>query len=643
MNRDWPADADQGMYDSNASKASAAPGWHGRRPALYVLTVSLVGLLIVGLAGMAIWQARTGYRERASLATQNLARLYAQRLGDRFDKLDLSLRLLSRAHAETLKPGAGQDMAFTALLQQHQSLHADLLSLQLTDARGRVQWSSRALPQATFDLAAHAFFTRARDEPAAGLLVDGPLQAVGSRDWVIVLARRVNATDGGFAGVLYATVATSSLGPVLASAELGPAGAATLRTTELALVHRHPDTRGAVGSKEVSPQLREAVRRAPTLGSYRASTAIDGIERSNAYHRLEHYPFYVLVGLATAAEQAAWRAEALTLAGMALLALLTTALSAGLLYRRTALLAAREAELRKVQHLAGMGNWTWDCQSGVHYWSPQIYRLYGRAPQAGPASYPEVQRYFAPHSWTALAACVERCLQDGTPYQCDAELQREDGTRRWVHICGEAARDARGRVRRLHGTVQDITALKQTHAEMEHYAYHDALTGLPNRLLLMDRLPQALALAERQGRLLALCYLDLDGFKPVNDHHGHAAGDQVLGAVAQRLAQCMRGNDTVARLGGDEFVILMNQLGHVGEAVVALQRLIALLRQPIELGGGRPSVSISACAGVAVFPDDAERPEVLLSQADLALYEGKRRGHGSVCLYSELVATVIQT
>jgi len=397
-----------------------------------------------------------------------------------------------------------------------------------------------------------------------------------------------------------------------------------------------------VGSKEVSAQLREAVHRAPAAGVYLASTAIDGIERSNAYQRLDQYPFYVLVGLATSADRAAWRAEALSLAGLALLALLVTALSAGLLYRRTALLAAREAELRKVQHLAGMGNWSWDCQSDEHYWSPEIYRLYGRAPQAGPAVYPEVQRYFTPHSWTALSACVERCLQDGTPYQCDAELQRGDGARRWVHICGEAARDARGRVRRLHGTVQDITALKQTHAEMEHYAYHDALTGLPNRLLLMDRLPQALALAERQGRRLALCYLDLDGFKPVNDRHGHAAGDQVLRVVAQRLAQCMRGNDTVARLGGDEFVILMNQLEQVGEAVAALQRVIALLRQPIELHG-QPSVRISACAGVAIFPDDAGLPDVLLGQADLALYEGKRRGPGSVCLYSELVAMAIQT
>jgi len=632
------------MHDSKANKARAASprAEHGQRPALYALTVCLVGLLILGLAGLAIWQSRAGYRERASLVTQNLARLYAQRIGDRFDKLDLSLQLLSQAYTEQLGHGIEAGRNLPALLTLHRTLHPEFLSLRIADAGGQVRWSDSPLPTSLVSLEGRAFYQRARAEPDAGLIVDGPLLARISKVWVIVLARRLSAADGSFAGVLYANVATSSLGPVLASAELGPAGAATLRNAELALVHRHPDTHGAVGSKEVSAQLREAVRRAPAAGVYLASTAIDGIERSNAYQRLAHYPFYVLVGLATSADQAAWRTEALTLAGLALLALLVTALSAGLLYRRTALLAAREAELRKVQHLAGMGNWTWDCQSGEHYWSPQIYRLYGRAPQAGPAVYPEVQRYFAPHSWTALAACVERCLQDGTPYQCDAELQREDGARRWVHICGEAARDARGRVRRLHGTVQDITALKQTHAEMEHYAYHDALTGLPNRLLLMDRLPQALALAERQGRRLALCYLDLDGFKPVNDRHGHAAGDQVLRVVAQRLAQCMRGNDTVARLGGDEFVILMNQLEQVGEAVAALQRVIALLRQPIELQG-QPSVRISACAGVAIFPDDAGLPEVLLGQADLALYEGKRRGPGSVCLYSELVAMAIQT
>ncbi len=128
-------------------------------------------------------------------------------------------------------------------------------------------------------------------------------------------------------------------------------------------------------------------------------------------------------------------------------------------------LSRSEAALKEAQHLAGIGNWTWDIQSDTHSWSEEIYRIYGRALTLPPAIYPEVQQYFTPESWARLAAAVEKGMAEGAPYECDAEVVRPDGMRRWIVARGEATRDADGHVVKMHGTVQDITVRK--HAEEE--------------------------------------------------------------------------------------------------------------------------------------------------------------------------------
>jgi diguanylate cyclase (GGDEF)-like protein len=161
--------------------------------------------------------------------------------------------------------------------------------------------------------------------------------------------------------------------------------------------------------------------------------------------------------------------------------------------------------------------------------------------------------------------------------------------------------------------------------KIEQIAFHDALTGLPNRLLVADRLHQALAQAERSGQMLAVCYLDLDGFKPVNDTFGHAAGDTLLIEIASRLKASIRANDTVGRLGGDEFVLLLTGLGNVGEYRVALQRVIEAINQPVAIDE-TSEATVTASIGITLFPQDATDPDTLLRQADQAMYAAKQGG-----------------
>ncbi|MDG4554223.1 MAG: PAS domain S-box protein [Candidatus Competibacter sp.] len=194
-----------------------------------------------------------------------------------------------------------------------------------------------------------------------------------------------------------------------------------------------------------------------------------------------------------------------------------------------------------------------------------------------------------------------------------------------------AVRDEAGRVTHYVNVFADITDLKDSQRRLENLAYHDPLTQLPNRALLADRLQLAIAQAERQGTLLAVCYLDLDGFKPVNDTLGHAVGDQLLIAVAGRLRACVRGGDTVARLGGDEFVVLFGGLSGVEECKGAVARLLRALSAPHVFG--EHSFTVTASIGVALHSLDGGDADTLLRHADQAMYLAKQAGHNRYWLF----------
>ncbi len=194
-----------------------------------------------------------------------------------------------------------------------------------------------------------------------------------------------------------------------------------------------------------------------------------------------------------------------------------------------------------------------------------------------------------------------------------------------------AITDAEGRVTNYVGISSDITLLKQHEKQMEHIAHYDALTNVPNRVLLADRLRQALAYSKREGTTLAVCYLDLDGFTVVNDTMGHEAGDKVLIEVTKRIKDVIRGDDTVARLGGDEFVVLLLGLRATEECVASLNRLLEAISQPIEIKGRQ--FEISASIGVSLYPSDNHDSDTLVRHADQAMYTAKQSGKNRFHLY----------
>jgi diguanylate cyclase (GGDEF)-like protein/PAS domain S-box-containing protein len=194
-----------------------------------------------------------------------------------------------------------------------------------------------------------------------------------------------------------------------------------------------------------------------------------------------------------------------------------------------------------------------------------------------------------------------------------------------------AIRDERGRVQHHVGVFSDISRLKAHETELYNIAHFDALTGMPNRLLLGDRLTQALARAQRQNNLLAVCYLDLDGFKDINDTHGHTVGDRLLVWVAERLKQALRADDTLARLGGDEFVLLMSDLPNQTEGLAAAERVLKTIAEPVVLDG--VVLNVSASLGLTLYPQDASDADTLLRHADQAMYLAKDAGKNRCVLF----------
>ncbi|HEY8906876.1 MAG TPA: diguanylate cyclase [Rhodoferax sp.] len=211
--------------------------------------------------------------------------------------------------------------------------------------------------------------------------------------------------------------------------------------------------------------------------------------------------------------------------------------------------------------------------------------------------------------------------------------RRKDGQDIFCAVSATAVCDDAGQITHFVATHSDITVRKAADDEVKRQAFFDELTGLPNRVLLADRLQQAISQAHRTSGQLALMYIDLDKFKPVNDNYGHAVGDDLLRLVGQRMSACVRETDTVARIGGDEFVVLLPGIEKLQDAISVAEKIHLQLRQPFALTSGMV-VSISISSGISLYPTHGVIEDQLSKCADAAMYVAKSKGRDQFCVYS---------
>ena len=229
-----------------------------------------------------------------------------------------------------------------------------------------------------------------------------------------------------------------------------------------------------------------------------------------------------------------------------------------------------------------------------------------------------------------LRTAIEKNRTVGLTPQCI--LVRRDGAEFAIEDSAAPIHDSQGHATGAVIVFHDVSVARAMGAEMSHLAQHDILTNLPNRTLLQDRLAHTIATASRNGTRLAVLFLDLDGFKHINDSLGHATGDKLLQSVAKRLLACVRNSDTVSRLGGDEFILLLSEVAHAGDAGVKAGKIIKSLAAPHEIDGH--SLRVTASIGVTTYPDDGLDAEILIKNADLAMYCAKDKGRNN-CQFFE--------
>lgn len=296
-------------------------------------------------------------------------------------------------------------------------------------------------------------------------------------------------------------------------------------------------------------------------------------------------------------------------------------------------LISYQAHLDQAQQLGNMGSWEWDITNNDLIWSDHIFRLFGYKPQSFTPTYPKFLARIHPDDRQQVEDAVNNAVQNNHPYEIDHRILTPDGQIRYVHEIGHVSYNNNQQPIRMIGTVLDITERKIAEEKIKQLAYHDSLTGLPNRSLLLDRLEIQLATAKRHKTKFALLFIDLDGFKQVNDQYGHKMGDKLLQEVACRLEDSTRKMDTVARIGGDEFVVLVNELVPPNAVQTVSEKILQTINRPFQLHS-EITVNVSASIGVAIYPDDGHSADDLLTCSDNAMYSAKKEGKNRVRLSS---------
>jgi diguanylate cyclase (GGDEF)-like protein/PAS domain S-box-containing protein len=297
-----------------------------------------------------------------------------------------------------------------------------------------------------------------------------------------------------------------------------------------------------------------------------------------------------------------------------------------------------EVELQLALDAGHLGDWKWDIVNDEITWSSRCKVIYGLSPDAE-ITYDRFLEIIHPDDRDEVERILNEAVETGNDYEMEKRIILPDGTVRWTIGRGRVTHNDNGEPVLMAGITIDITERKEQDERIQYLAYHDALTGLPNRELVLNLLNQAMAQAQRHNKILAVLFLDLDRFKDVNDTLGHLAGDTLLKKAAVCLAEGLREEDTIGRVGGDEFLILLPELASPQDAAHVTGKIIESLSTPFTVAGHE--LHINASIGISLYPRDSKEVETLVKYADSALYLAKEQGRNTFRFFSpELDARV---
>ena len=614
---------------------------HAARPwstVTALVLVPLFGAMLIGVLWWAVLDKLAGEErliiERALRESESIAAEFEIQ----------ALRAIRDADRTTLliKHLVERDGAVDLMGLAHDGLiPSDLYLLtSVVDASGHVVASSE--PRAIgIDVSERDYFRRHESGDSGALDISKPTTLRVSGRPTIQLSRRLNTADGTFAGIVVLAVDPAFFTTFSGDGLLGTSGVLGLLgidgTYRARRVGRQP-----VSAVEGSGVILAKVAAAP-IGSYEGKSPLDGITRLVAYRKLRDFPLVVMAARSKQEALADFaRARSVYLAGAAAVSLLiallfgTTTVLTYRLKRSQARAWARANELRLA---SAVFESTTDAiiisdpDDRIVMVNAAFTQLTGFAPEEVVGKTVAASP-FRPIDPAEAAARQARWQRDGH-VSGEVVRRRRDGKALQLWITATCVYDERGGVVNRVRVFTDISALKESQRRVEQLARCDALTGLANRHVFHEELDKALKRADRSQSGVALLYLDLDGFKDINDTFGHDAGDLVLRETAVRLTSCVRDVDIVSRIGGDEFTLVLAECSTGDGAVAVAERVLTQIEAPIDIGGTLRRVTASI--GIARYPQDGCSAHVLLKNADQAMYaakQAKRARHDS-CIAAE--------
>ena len=603
----------------------------------------ITGLITLTTAGMltAYWvnlesahgKLRADALAQTELQASKLAEATVLATDDLIRGVDLTLRHLGDDYFEDRS-------SFERGVQATRSIYpADaIVNISVINAAGYAEYNTVASARSRVYIGDRDYFRRHATGAGDELLISRPLQGRVSKVWVILFTRKI-MHHGRFAGVMVLSLRAEYVSRMLARIVHRPEDAISLFDQGGAYLARNRDMQGALG-KTMPPDRPFLGPNAAASGVFRTIAAHDHVHRIYGWRRLDHAPLVVAVGLATDPVLASLEAQIVqnrraNIAGSVLI------LAALMLI--VGLLAQTERQQRRIHDddeslrvaktafdAAAEGILVTDADNRIVLANPAFTRITGYAADEVIGKTPAVfssglhDREFYERMW--------QIIDETGGWEGEVTNRHKDGRLyvEWLKIATIAKDNPRER--RHVAVISDITLKKQEEERVWRHANFDELTGLPTRRLALDRLHQAIGLAERNRHHAAVMFIDLDDFKPVNDRYGHQAGDELLKQVASRMVFTLRDEDTVARLGGDEFVVLLPSVRSADDAVMVAEKLLAAVSTPFDIDGA--SVRISASIGVALYPEDGQTPEALIDNADVAMYRAKQAGRHAVRRHS---------
>jgi len=607
---------------------------------LVAIAAGLLGAAVLAI-GLTVWWLRSDALDDATKDSDHLAIVLAEQTNRAAQSIDLVLDEI-QGRLENL--GARTQDNYGHLQQDNTTYHSltDSLShlsqaalIALIDKNGRVVVTTQKWPTPSIDLTNRDYFQHFKNNDDRGVYVGTPVNDYTTGLETIFFGKRINDSNNAFLGMIVVGVRLSYFQHIYNSIKSFPDQLFLLVRNDGTVIVRYPDRTNRAGEKIAadSPWYRMVSQGG---GHFRSPSHFDGLNRLMAVRPLRDYPLVINVGVSQATALASWRNHAITIGIGTLLVIICSVFLLRALANHIKRLVSSEAALADEQgkvdaalSTMSQGLVMFDSSARLVVCNQRYLKMYGLSPdivrsgctlrellshraKIGSVVSDDPEQYI-----TELLGAIGQgkifnkitTLPDGRIISVANHPMADDG---WV------------------ATHEDITEEKRAEERIVHAAHHDALTGLPNRILFAEQLKQALKRV-RRGERLAVLYIDLDRLKRVNDTLGHPIGDKLLKGVADRLRGCIRDIDTAARLSGDEFAIIQSSIDRPSDAAALAIRIGAAVREPIDLNGHQ--VVVDTSIGISIAPDDGTELDELLKTADIALYEAKNAGRGTYCFY----------